>query len=237
MIFAYLTNNVYSEESNGIEILFEKDYQNITEITKDSSQIIKDNYDEIWKMANNLFSQTGDIADCRIFKQEYCSYIFYRFIFGTEKINNPFINYVFEERFPFVFDLGQLVFLEYNKKLYLLSKDYIIKVSGGDGTTRSSYEREYTNISFLQKYKTLNLITKDITNDLTIIYYDVEGDGGRTTEEKPQRNYIYVNTIENIIKEIKKQEKQTNNIIDLDFTHFKSTQEIEYTKDSNDTVQ
>ncbi len=37
--------------------------------------------------------------------------------------------------------------------------------------------------------------------------------------------------------ENKEQERQTNNIIDLDFTHFKSTQEIEYTKDPNDTVQ
>ena len=155
--------------------LFGEDYRKITEISKDSVRLLRDNADELRKLAKEKhgYFENG-IKEPKFFKEQHGSAEFYRVVF---EIENPYGRYA-----AFYGEDLQFFLLAHKGTLFILNADYLVEGQSGDGTVHSSDEVIYSNTHVVKRGDSYDIIEHH-TKTRQDVYIDPEGGSDMKIED------------------------------------------------------
>ena len=155
--------------------LFGEDYRKITEISKDSVKLLRDNADELRKLAKEKhgYFENG-IKEPKFFKEQHGSAEFYRAVF---EIENPYGRHA-----AFYGEDLQFFLLAHKGTLFILNSDYLVEGQSGDGTVHSSDEVIYSNTHVVKRGDSYDIIEHH-TKTRQDVYIDPEGGSDMKIED------------------------------------------------------
>ena len=194
--------------------LFGENYRDITEVSKDSVPLLRDNAEALWKLAkgkNDVILGNG-VKNVRFFKEQCGSTEFYRAVF---KIENPYGRHValYGE------DL-QFFLLAYKGKLFILNAEYLVKGEAGDGTVHSSDTVTYSNTHAVKTGNSYSIIEHH-TKVREDVYIDPEGDGDVRIEDSGSGE-ASVYALEDIIHVAERKADESGSLITLNIEPYRT---------------
>ena len=199
--------------------LFGENYRNITEISKDSVKLLRDNADSFWKLANekHMYSEMS-LKNVRFFKEQYGSAEFYRAVFEIEPLPFGKLSPAYAENLQFFL-------LAYKGKLFILNAGYLVKGLRGDGTVRTSSNFIYSNTNVVKSGNSYDII-EHYTESQEVVYDYVEEYEGDSVEdfriERSGRGEASVYALEEVLNAAESKMNESGSLIALDMEPYRT---------------